>query len=221
MKFRVLATCLGLGLAATMVAPSVAEAAAKKAAARKAPARKIVRKPVAKPLPKPAPKPLFMIPKPVVLRATTPAEAQAHAIWSVRAALNVAALQCNYSRWLGTVKNYNDMLRSHGEELTRAQETMLGHFRRYDKARGNTTFDQYNTRSYNSFSTLDAQYNFCDVAGRVGKDVRALPRGAFGAYAPGALTALRASLGRIALSDALVASPPTLPPIPAGFEIAE
>jgi Skp family chaperone for outer membrane proteins len=221
MKFRILATCFGLALAASIAAPSVGEAAVKKAATRKAPARKPVRKPVAKPVAKPAPKPLFMIPKPVVLRATTPAEAQAHAIWSVRAALNVAALQCNYSRWLATVKNYNDMLRSHGEELTRAQEMMLGHFRRYDKARGNTTFDQYNTRSYNSFSTLDAQYNFCDVAGRVGKDVRALPRGAFGAYAPGALTALRASLGRIALADVLVSSPPPLPPIPASFEIAE
>jgi hypothetical protein len=221
MKIGILATCLGLGLAASIVAPTVAEAAVKKAVARKAPARKPAARPAPKPVPKPAPKPLFMIPKPVVLRATTPAEAQAHAIWSVRAALNVAALQCNYSRWLGTVKNYNDMLRSHGDELARAQETMLGHFRRHDKARGTASFDQYNTRSYNSFSTLDAQYNFCDVAGRVGKDVRALPRGAFGAYAPGALTALRAALGRIALSDVLVPSPPPLPPIPEGFESAE
>ena len=39
----------------------------------------------------------LMTPKEVKLRPTTPAEAEANAVWSTRAALNIAALQCQFS----------------------------------------------------------------------------------------------------------------------------
>lgn len=144
-----------------------------------------------------------MIPKAIVLRKPTQAETVAHAVWSIRAGLNVAALQCRYSAWLKPVENYNDMLTNHIAELSEAQMTMQKHFRRIDGARGQTTFDQYNTRNYNSYSTLDAQYNFCDVAGRIGKDVRALPIGELARYAPAAMQDLRAALARVVLAPAL------------------
>ncbi len=155
-----------------------------------------------------------MIPKALVLRKPTQAEAQAHAVWSVRAGLNVAALQCRYSAWLRPVANYNDMLNNHLTELSDAQKVMQGHFRRLDGARGQTTFDQYNTRNYNSYSTLDAQYNFCDVAGRVGKDIRALPIGGLGPFAIGAMNDLRAALGRVVMAPALTVQMPPLPKPP-------
>jgi hypothetical protein len=145
----------------------------------------------------------FMVPKPVELRPTTPAEAEAHAVWTLRAALNVAALQCQYSPFLRTVKNYNEFLRHHSGELARAQSVMIGHFRRHDGPRGNNSFDQYNTRTYNSFSTLDAQSSFCTAAGKVGRDVLGLQRGQLGSSSRQLVPELRASLEAPPLPTAL------------------
>ncbi len=165
----VLAT-FAIGIAA---APAVA------APAKKPPPKsKAVAKPAAKPVAKPAAKPEalaepearvppggFMVPKVVALKNPTSAEREANAVWNIRAALNVAALQCQFSPFLRTVKTYNSFLQAHSEELSRAQATMIGHFKRSDGARAQTSFDMYTTRTYNSYSTLDAQYAFCNAAG--------------------------------------------------------
>ena len=63
----------------------------------------------------------LMTPKEVKLRPTTPAEAEANAVWSTRAGLNIAALQCQFSPFLAAVRNYNDFLRQHADELDRAR----------------------------------------------------------------------------------------------------
>jgi hypothetical protein len=145
----------------------------------------------------------FMVPRAVVLRPTTPQELEANSIWNLRAALNVAALQCQFSRYLGTVKNYNDFLKQHGDELVRAQGVMLSHFRRYDRNRAASSFDQYTTRTYNSFSTLDAQYKFCDAAGLVGREVLTLPKNGLGKQARQRSTEIRSALEYQPLSPAL------------------
>ncbi len=176
-----------------------------KATARKAP---VAKTPVAPPEPVAPPTPGgFMVPKAVVLRAPTPAESQANAVWNVRAALNVAALQCQFSAFLATVKNYNDLLKHHGEELTRAQTMMLSHFRRYDGARAANSFDQYTTRTYNSYSTLDAQYRFCDAAGKVGREALAIPKGKLGAEAIRLSEETRGALSEQPLAPALAVVP--------------
>ena len=136
----------------------------------------------------------LMTPKAVVLRATTPAEAEANAIWSTRAALNVAALQCQFSPFLATVRNYNDFLRQHGEELDRARLAMTAHFRRYDGAQAQNSFDRYTTQTYNSYSTLDAQLEFCDEASVAGRVVLTVPKGRLGATASGIRDKVRAAL---------------------------
>ena len=149
----------------------------------------------------------FMVPKAVELRPTTAAEAEANAVWNVRAALNVAALQCQFSPYLATVKNYNDVLKQHSEELAKAQNTLLAHFKRYDGARAANSFDQYMTRTYNSYSTLDAQYAFCEAAGRVGREVLAIPKGRLGAEAVRRGDEVRAALAERPLSPALEVRP--------------
>jgi hypothetical protein len=146
----------------------------------------------------------FMVPKMVVLRPMTEAETAANAIWNMRAALNVAALQCQFSPFLNTVNNYNAMLKHHSDELARAQATMVAHFKRYDgAARALNNFDQYTTRTYNSYSTLDAQYAFCEAAGRVGREVLATPRGKMGPEALRRNPEIRAALLEQPLSPAL------------------
>jgi hypothetical protein len=156
----------------------------------------------------------FMVPKAVVLRNPSAAEAAANAVWNVRAGLNVAALQCQFSGYLKTVKNYNDFLKHHGDELVAAQQTMIGHFRRTDGARAASSFDQYTTRTYNSYSTLDAQYAFCDAAGRVGRLVLALPKGKLTGMALTLLPQVRQSLTQQALSPALAIMPMAAMPLP-------
>ncbi len=130
----------------------------------------------------------------VNLRPMTPAEADANAIWNLRAALNIAALQCQYSPFLATVKLYNSILLQHGPEIERAQATMLAHFKRYDGARATTSFDQYTTKTYNSYSTLDAQLAFCDGAATIGRELLTVRQGQLAPIARDRAAKVRASL---------------------------
>ena len=155
--------------------------------------------------------PGIMVPKAIVLVRPTPAEQSAHAVWSLRAALNVAALQCQYSPFLRTVDNYNAMLKKHERELASAQTRMIGHFTRTQKA-GMAAFDRYNTRSYNSFSTLDAQYSFCWAAGQAGQALRVGNVGSMAAIAQTAVPELRRALAYVPMAAGLAVPP--IPPFP-------
>ncbi len=145
----------------------------------------------------------FMVPKAVVMKPMTPAETEANAVWNVRAALNVAALQCQYSKYLSTTPNYNAFLKHHADEIAKAQATMIAHFKRYEGAKANAAFDTYLTKTYNSYSTLDAQYQFCEAAGLVGREVLAIPKGKLGAEAIRRGPQIRASFAQMPLSPAL------------------
>ncbi|TRW14347.1 hypothetical protein [Glacieibacterium frigidum] len=141
-----------------------------------------------------APRGGVMTPQTIQLRPMTPLETEANAVWSLRAGLNVAALQCQFSPYLATVKTYNDLLKHHSAELAAAQATMVAHFKRYDKARALNSFDQYSTKIYNSYSTLDAQYAFCNAASAAGRGTLLLSKGGLGKYAIAQTPVLRTAL---------------------------
>jgi hypothetical protein len=217
MNHRIIRCLTGIGL----LLASVVDAAPAK--------RKAVGRPAVKASVKPAPKPVIappvlpttpgiMVPKAVLLVRATPAETQAHNVWMLRAAMNVAALQCQYSPFLRSVDNYNQMLRKHGAELVAAQKTMVAHFNRTVKRGGAANFDRYNTRSYNSFSTLDAQYNFCWVAGQAGVALRLADVGGMARVAEVMVPELRAALALVPHAAGLLVPAP--PPFP-DFIIAE
>jgi hypothetical protein len=158
----------------------------------------------------------YMVPKAVIMRPMTPAEAEANAIWNVRAALNVAALQCQYSKYLSTTPNYNAFLKQHADEMAAAQTTLMAHFKRYDGAKATAAFDSYLTKTYNSYSTLDAQYQFCEAAGVVGRKVLVIPKGKLGAEALKHMPEIRAAFAERPLSPALTVvefQPIMVPPI--------
>lgn len=97
-------------------------------------------------------------------------ELRAHLLWNMRAGLNVAALQCQFSPSLMTVRNYNEILRHHARELNDAY-TMLGAYFKRTAGKGwQKALDEYTTRTYNGFSTLHAQIGFCETAGLIGRD---------------------------------------------------
>ena len=100
----------------------------------------------------------------------TEKEVQAHLLWNMRAGLNVAALQCQFSPPLRTVRNYNEVLLQHGAELNAAYTTISGYFKRTAGKTWQTALDQYTTRTYNGFSTLYAQLGFCETAASIGRD---------------------------------------------------
>jgi len=113
------------------------------------------------------------------LPGATPAEIRAGLVWNLRSALNVAALQCDFQPMLLTTDNYNAMLKDHKDELASAFTTLNGYFVRTakSKAAGQTAFDKFGTRTYSAFSTVAAQFGFCQTASKVGREVIFAPRG--------------------------------------------
>jgi hypothetical protein len=107
----------------------------------------------------------------------TPAELKAHMLWNMRAGLNVAALQCQFSPILQTVPNYNNLLRKDTAELNAAYKTLGDYFKRVKGKTWQKEMDNYTTRTYNGFSTMHAQLGFCETAAAIGRDARKLNRG--------------------------------------------
>lgn len=128
------------------------------------------------------------------LTGLTPRERRADAVWVLRAGLNVAALQCQFSPFLATVPTYNAMLRQHSDELADAFKTMTGYFQRTIKGRpGQRAFDTYATRTNQRWSTFDAQVGFCNAAAMVGRRALAVPKGGFGDFAQAELATFQTS----------------------------
>lgn len=132
----------------------------------------------------------------IALPNATAAENKAALVWSLRAALNVAALQCDFAPSLLTVNNYNAMIGDHKAELKAAFETIGRYFVRVgkSKAAGQTALDQYGTRIYSEFSTVAGQFTFCQTAHSVGRDAIFAPRGQLVEVAEQRMRELRNSL---------------------------
>lgn len=128
------------------------------------------------------------------LPGATPAEYRAHMLWNLRAGLNVAALQCQFSPFLRTVDNYNTLINQHGRELAAAYTLLQGYFRRVGGAAGANNFDRYSTQTYNNFSTLQAQFAFCQTAARIGREALVTRRGELTALAGARMREFRGSL---------------------------
>ncbi|HEX7822951.1 MAG TPA: hypothetical protein VF463_20320 [Sphingobium sp.] len=140
------------------------------------------------------------------LPGATPAELRAGLLWHLRASLNVAALQCDFEPTLLTTGNYNAMLAHHDAELGAAFKTLANYFIRINGAKpGQKLFDQYGTRTYSSYSTVQAQTAFCQVAGKVGREAIFAPRGSLYIVAQNNLGELRNSL--VAQNDRVYGNP--------------
>ncbi len=132
------------------------------------------------------------------LPGATPAELRAAMVWNLRAALNVAALQCQFGPTLLTLPNYNTILRDHKVELNSSYGVLTKYFMRTHKTpkAGQTALDQYGTRVYSSYSAVHAQLTFCQTADAVSNAAVFTPRGGFGELAADQLPLIRNSLIR-------------------------
>ena len=123
-----------------------------------------------------------------------PKELAAGLLWTMRAGLNVAALQCQFVPALSTVRNYNNMLHQHAAELQAAYATLGGYFKRVNGKTWQTAFDDFTTKTYNGFSTLQAQLIFCETASSIGRQTLEAPSGHLGEIATERMREFRNSL---------------------------
>lgn len=130
------------------------------------------------------------------LPGATPAEIKAGLAWNLRAALNVAALQCQFEPSLLTQSNYNVILLNHDDELKKSYDTLTRYFVRTAKTpkAGQLALDQFGTRTYSGFTTVAAQYGFCQTAASIAREAIFLPRGSFYQIAENRTRELRKSL---------------------------
>lgn len=130
------------------------------------------------------------------LPGATPAEIKAGLVWNLRAALNVAALQCQFEPTLLSISNYNATIAHHDAELDAAQATLLGYFQRtVGKGKpGQMASDQYGTRIYSGYSTVQAQRGFCQAAALVGRQSIFAQRGTLNEVARSGLGSIKKSL---------------------------
>ncbi len=141
------------------------------------------------------------------------AEARAGLIWNLRAGLNVAALRCQFSKYLRTVDNYNAVLAHHSTELNQAYTALGGYFTRVHGAReGQRKFDEWSTLTYNNFSTISGQIGFCQTASNIGKEVLAARKGEFLTLARNRMREMRNSLRPV--GDRLYGAGLALRPLP-------
>jgi hypothetical protein len=147
----------------------------------------------------------------------TPAELRAGMVWTLRAAMNVAALQCEFEPTLLTRPNYNAMLGDHKEELAAAINTLRDYFTRVNgknKREGQAALDHFSTILYSSFSTVSAQRTFCQTMSSIGRDVLYAPRGGLGHVALARMRELHNSLtpwGEQRFPSRIWVGPPVLP----------
>jgi len=132
----------------------------------------------------------------VPLPGANQAELRAALLWNLRAGLNVSALQCQFSRYLRSVDNYNAILDHHSEELAAAYGTLEGYFRRNaaNQRAGQREFDEWNTTTYQNFSSLYGQMGFCQVAADVAKEALTRPKGQLYEVARGRVREMRSAL---------------------------
>ena len=131
------------------------------------------------------------------LPGATGTERRAGLVWTMRAALNVAALQCDFAPTLMTVRNYNALLTDHKDELASSWDVLGKYFVRVNgnnKAKGQAALDHFQTMTYTGFATVSAQFNFCQTAGEIGLDAVFERRGKFGTLAENRMRELRNSL---------------------------
>ena len=117
-------------------------------------------------------------------------------MWNLRSALNVAALQCQFEPGLMSVENYNVILADHKDELTKSYAVLVKYFARTtpNAKAAQTALDQFGTRTYSGFTTVNAQYGFCQTAGEVGTMAAYAPRGQLYQVAVAEMNTLRNSL---------------------------
>ena len=111
------------------------------------------------------------------------------AIWNFRAAVNVAALNCQGPVWGVIAQNYNRMIVMHKVRLGQSNTTVDNEYRkRFVGQNALRVRDTRTTELYNYFALPPIREQFCNTALRKSEEALTVPVAAFPEYAIGGLT---------------------------------
>lgn len=132
----------------------------------------------------------------IPMPGATPVEENAAIVWQLRSGLNVMALQCQFDKTLLAQDSYSGILVNHSEELSKAYAALADYFLRIGKTKkaAQDALDRYGTSNYTSFSTVRAQYGFCQASSDIARATLFAPRGSLQTVATERLRELRNSL---------------------------
>lgn len=96
----------------------------------------------------------------------------AQAIWNLRSAYNVAALNCPAADYPTILPGYREFLRVHARGLTAANTKVDAEFRARHGARFIPHREKYMTEVYNHFAFPPTIRDFCDAVSAVARDAK-------------------------------------------------
>lgn len=149
-------------------------------------------KPRKPPPPAPAPPPPLP-PAPLVPKAAiNMGLGDGELVWHLRAALNVAALNCRGTRAGTIAENYNRVLVQHKAGLAAAYEADLARHKAIAPASWQKDADRHMTQLYNFFAHPKGQARFCSVAQSEAAVAATLDPSKLLSHAPASLARLEA-----------------------------
>lgn len=96
----------------------------------------------------------------------------AQAIWNLRSAYNVAALNCPAASYPTILPGYREFLRVHARGLTATNSKIDAEFRTRHGARFIAHREKYMTEVYNHFAFPPTLRDFCDAVSAVARDAK-------------------------------------------------
>lgn len=111
------------------------------------------------------------------------------AIWNFRAAINVAALNCQGPVWGAIAQNYNRMIVVHKVQLTKTNSAVDTEYRkRFPGQNALRVRDTRTTELYNYFALPPVRENFCNTALFKSNESLTVPLAGFADYSIAGLT---------------------------------
>lgn len=117
----------------------------------------------------------------------------AQAVWNLRSAYNVAALNCIEAQYLPILDGYKRFLKVYAKQLDKANKQVDASFHTIQAGRAGTVArESYQTQVYNFFSLPPVDANFCQAAMQVSAELQTVDATQFEAYSFSGLAKLEA-----------------------------
>lgn len=114
------------------------------------------------------------------------------AVWNLRSAYNVAALNCQNAQHAPILAGYSDFLNNHKRTLRSANKDLDKKYRADNGSSYIRARESYQTQVYNYFALPPVMPAFCDAAVVLAQDLQAVPPGELETFAPGLLGKIEA-----------------------------
>jgi len=116
----------------------------------------------------------------------------AQAVWNLRSAYNVAALNCVEAEYNPVLEGYKSFLKVHDKSLDKADADLKKSFIASFGKTGIKQRETYQTQVYNFFAVPPVKSNFCNAAMQLAAEIALVPAGQLEGYAPQGLAKFEA-----------------------------